>query len=150
MAVTKSTNQSNFSRINLSILSNSLDEQWALQSITNSGVIEIMSSSSLHFAAIYKQPTATHSKNFGRTLTRKMIFSEKMKISYFECGKKSIEKINTQCIGIDTEMHGSCDLSKPWWCMITLRTIHFILNRNIRFLRKKKTRIDKKVCSHNK
>lgn len=67
IAVTKSTNQSNFSKINLSILKSSLDEQWALQSITNSGVIEIISSSSLHFAAMYKQPTATHSKNFGRT-----------------------------------------------------------------------------------
>jgi hypothetical protein len=65
--VTKSTNQSNFSKINRSIRRSSFAEQFALQSITNSGVIDIVSSSSLHFAAIYKQPTAKHSKNFGRT-----------------------------------------------------------------------------------
>jgi hypothetical protein len=34
-------------------------------------VMDIVSSSSLHLAAIYKQPTAKHSKNFGRTLRRK-------------------------------------------------------------------------------
>ncbi len=70
-AVTKSTNQSNFSKIKRSIRKSSLDEQLALQSITNSGVMDIVSSSSLHLAAIYKQPTAKHSKNFGRTLRRK-------------------------------------------------------------------------------
>jgi hypothetical protein len=65
--VTKSANQSNFSNINLSIRRSSFAEQLALQSITNSGVIGIVSSSSLHFAAIYKQPTAKHSRNLGRT-----------------------------------------------------------------------------------
>ncbi len=71
-AVTKSTNQSNFSKIKRSIRRSSLAEQSALQSITNSGVMDIVSSSSLHFAAIYKQPTAKHSKNFGRTLKKKI------------------------------------------------------------------------------
>jgi hypothetical protein len=28
----------------------------------------------LHFAAIYKQPTAKHSRNFGRTLIKKYQF----------------------------------------------------------------------------
>jgi len=69
-AVTKSAHQSNFSKIKRSIRRSSLAEQFALQSITNSGVIDIVSSSSLHFAATYKQPTAKHSKNFGRTLTK--------------------------------------------------------------------------------
>ncbi len=74
-AVTKSINQSNFSKIKRSIRRSSLEEQFALQSITNSGVIDIVSSSSLHFAARYKQPTAKHSKNFGRTLTKqKLVF----------------------------------------------------------------------------
>jgi hypothetical protein len=55
-----------------------LAEQLALQSITNSGVIGIVSSSSLHFAAIYKQPTAKHSRNLGRTFyNRKMIIKKR-------------------------------------------------------------------------
>jgi len=70
--VTKSANQSNFSKIKRSIRRSSFVEQLALQSITNSGVIGIVSSSSLHFAAIYKQPTAKHSRNFGRTLIKKI------------------------------------------------------------------------------
>ena len=65
--VTKSANQSNFSRIKRSMRSSSLVVQLALQSMTNSGVIGMVSSSSLHLAAMYKQPTARHSRYFGRT-----------------------------------------------------------------------------------
>lgn len=74
--VTKSANQSNFSKINRSIRRSSFVEHVALQSITNSGVIGIWSSSSLHLAATYKQPTAKHSKYFGRTF---FLFDEEKK-----------------------------------------------------------------------
>ncbi len=73
-AVTKPTNQWNFSKIKLSIRRSSLAEQLAVQSIiTNSSVINIVSSS-LHLAAMYKQPTAKHSKDFERIFEKKRKF----------------------------------------------------------------------------